>query len=103
MAEAYRLWQGLKQLESKGVDEAIVFAYSRLIIQAMNGASHCQNLRLARLLKRIFSISKSFRHLEFFHILCELNSKVDQVANKAIVLIRNEVSVNLHLYSVLPP
>ena len=103
MAEAYRLWQGLKQLEAKGVDEAIVFGDFRLIIQAMNGASHCQNLRVARLFKRYLFISKYFRCLEFFHILRELNSKAGQAANKVIILSRNELSVNLHLYSILPP
>ena len=41
MAEAYGLWQGIKQLKDKGVEEAIVFGYSRLIIQAINGASQC--------------------------------------------------------------
>ena len=32
MAKAYGLWQGLKQLETLGIDEAIVIGYSRLII-----------------------------------------------------------------------
>ena len=32
MAEAYGLWQGLKQLQKKGVDEVMVFGDSRLII-----------------------------------------------------------------------
>ena len=82
MAEAYGLWQGLKQLEAKGIYEAIVFGYSRLIIQAMNGASQCQNLRLDILVKIIFSISKYFQHLEFFHILRELNSKAYQANNR---------------------
>ena len=65
MAEAYGLWQGLKQLKDKGVGEVIVFGDSRLIIQAMNGASHFRNLRLDRLIKRIKFISKSFRHIFF--------------------------------------
>ena len=30
MAEAYGLWQGIKQLEKKGVEEAIVFGDSRI-------------------------------------------------------------------------
>ena len=84
MVEAYGLWQGLKQLESMGVEEAIVIGDYRIIIQAMNGSKHCQNLRLSRLIKRIISISRTFRHLEFFHILRELNGKVDLVTNKAI-------------------
>ena len=39
MAEVYGLWQGIKQLKDKGVEEAIVFRDSRLIIQVLNGAS----------------------------------------------------------------
>ena len=32
VVESYGLWQGIKQLKEKGVDEAIVFGDSRLII-----------------------------------------------------------------------
>ena len=39
MAEAYELWQGIKQLEEKGVEEAIVLGDSCLIIHMMNGVS----------------------------------------------------------------
>ena len=53
MIEAYGLWQGIKQPKVKGVEEAIVFGDSRLIIQALNGASQSRNLRLARMIKRI--------------------------------------------------
>ena len=71
MAEAYGLWQGLKQLKDKGVGEAMVLGDSRIIIQAMNGESYFRNLRLVRLSNRIKSISKSFRQIKFFHILPE--------------------------------
>ena len=94
MAEAYGLWQGLKQLKDKGVGEVMVFGDSCLIIQAMNGASHCRNLRLDRLIKRIKFISRSFRQIEFFHILRELNAMADQDANKSMVVVRNKHSVN---------
>ena len=103
MAEAYGLWQGIKQLKEKGVEEAIVFGDSRLIIQALNGASQSQNLRLARIIKRIKSLSKTFWHLEFLHILRELNDLADQAANKSMVLSKNEISINLLLSSALPP
>ena len=43
MAEANGLGQGLKQLKDKGVDDAMVFEDSRLIIQAMNGESYFRN------------------------------------------------------------
>ena len=55
MAKAYVLWQGLKQLEAIGVEEAIFIGDSQIIIQTMNGSKHCQNLRLCRLVKRILS------------------------------------------------
>ena len=34
MAEAYGLWQGLKQLQEKGAEDVVVFGDSRLVIQA---------------------------------------------------------------------
>ena len=37
MAEAYGLWQGIKQQKEKVVEEVIAFGDSLLIIQAMNG------------------------------------------------------------------
>ena len=103
MDEAYGLWQGLKQLKDKGVDEVMVVGDSGIIIKEMNGASQCINLILGRLLERIKSISKSFRQIEFFHILRELNDMVDHAANKSMTLGRNELSVNQHLCLVFPP
>ena len=69
MAEAYGLWQGLKQLKDKGFDESMVFGDSCLIIQAMNGASHSQSLKLDRMIKRIKFVSNTFHIIEYFHIL----------------------------------
>ena len=90
-------------MEKIGVEEAIVIGDSRLIIQAMNGKSQGINLRLSRLIKRIQSISKTFRHLEFFHILHELNAKADQASNKAINLSDNELYANHQIFQVIPP
>ena len=63
MAEAYVLWQGIKQLKEKGVEEVIIFGDSHLIIRAMNGASQSQNLRLVRLINKIKPVSKAFPRL----------------------------------------
>ena len=103
MAEAYGIWQGIKQLEKKGVEEAIVFGDSQIIIHAMNEVNQSRNLRLDRLIKRIKSVSKTFRRLEFFHVLQELNDLADHAANKAIGLGKNELLVNLHQSLELPP
>ena len=69
----------------------------------LNGASQSRNLRLARLVKRIKSLSKTFQRLEFFHILHGLNDLVDLAANKSMGLSKNEISVNLLLSSTIPP
>ena len=55
------------------------------------------------MIKRINSVSKTFRRLEFFHVLREHNDLADQAANKAIGLGKNELSVNLHQSLELPP
>ena len=103
MAKVYGLWQGIKQLKEKGVEEAMVYGDSHLIIQVMNGASQCQSLKLDRVIKRIKSVSKTFHRLEYFHILRELNDLADQAANKSMALSKNEMSVNLLLSSFIPP
>ena len=56
MVEDYGLWQGLKQLEAMGIEEAIVLGDSQIIIQDMNETSQCQNLRLTRLTEIILYI-----------------------------------------------
>ena len=55
------------------------------------------------LIKRIKFISKSFREIEFFHILRELNAPMDHVANKSMTAGRNELYVNQLLSLDIPP
>ena len=90
-------------MKEKGVGEVMVFGDSQLIIQAMNGGNKCRNLRLIRLFKRIKSLSKSFRQIEFLHILHELNAKADHAANKSMDVGRNELYVNQLLSLDFPP
>ena len=103
MVEAYGLWQGLKQLKKKGVEEVMVFGDSRLIIHALNGGSQCKNERLARLINRIKSNTKLFRRIIFFHILRELNTMVDLAANKSIAVGLNELIVKSVVSIEIPP
>ena len=103
MAEAYGLWQGLKQLKKKEVEEVMVFGDSRFIIQALNEGRNGKNERIVRLIKRIRSKSKIFRKINFFHILRELNVKADLAANKSIAVGLNELIVNLDVsIEILP-
>ena len=103
MVEAYGLWQGLKQLKKKGVDEVMVFGDSKLIIHALNGGSQGKNERIARLINRIRSKAKMFRRLIFFHILRELNAMADLAANKSIAVGHNELIVNSVVSIDIPP
>ena len=103
MAEAYGLWQGLKQLLVKGVDEVMVFGDSRIIIQAMNGGRKSDSIRIDRLTRRIRSITKLFRKVCFYHILRDLNALADNATNKTIDADLNGLIVNSVVKSDIPP
>ena len=103
MAEAYGLWQGLKQVQKVGADEAVVIKDSRLIIQAVSGGRRSKNERMERLLKRIRYMIKRFRKIEFYHVLRELNMKADKAANKFIDIGCYELKVNSKISLEIPP
>ena len=103
MAEAYGLWQGLKLVQKEGVDEVMVIGDSRLIIQAMNGEKMGKNERTERLIKRIRSMAKRFRKIEFFHVLRDLNEKADRAANKFIAIGCYELNVNSEVSMDISP
>jgi len=103
MAEAYGLWQGLKQVQVLGADEVVVIGDSRLIIQALIRGRRGKNERLEGLLKRIRYKAKSFKKIEFFHVLRELNKSADVAANKFIDLGCYELKVNSMISQEIPP
>ena len=85
------------------MEEVLVFGDSRFIIQALNGGRKGKNERIERFIKRIRSLSKMFRKINFFHILRELNVKADLAANKSIDVGLNELIVNLDVsIEILP-
>jgi len=94
MAEAHAIWQGLKQFEMLGIDEVTIFGDSRMLIQALNTPDRIQNLKLTCLIKRIQLLSRSFRKIEFFHILRTLNTEADKAANKVTLLNKGKLHVN---------
>ena len=103
MAEAYGLWQGLKQVQKEGTDEVMVIGDSRLIIQAMNGGRRGKNERTERLINRIRYMAKRLRKIEFFHVLRELNVRADSAANKFIAVGCYELNVNSMVSMEIPP
>ena len=103
MAEAYGLWQGIKQLQKEGVEEVMVFGDSRLVIQAMNGGRRGKNEGTARLINRIRSKARLFRKVTFYHILRELNVLADKATNKSILIGKNDLVVNSRISFEIPP
>ena len=103
MAEAYGLWQGLIQLKEKGVGEVIVFGDPRLIIQALDEGNKSKNDRIARMIKRIRTMVKSFRKINIFHILRNLNVLADVAANKSMAVGLHELVINSVVSIDIPP
>ena len=103
MAEAYGLWQWLKQLQKKGVEDFMVFGDSRLVIQTLNGGGRGKNECIAILINRIRSKAILFRKVTFYHILRELNVMADIAANKSIAIGYNDLVVNLSVSFETPP
>ena len=103
MAEAYGLWQGLKQVQKVGADEVLVIGDSRLIIQAVRGGRRSKNERMERLLNRIRYLIKRFKKIEFYHVLRELNMRADKAANKFIEIECYEIKVNSKISLEIPP
>ena len=99
MAETY----GLKLLKKKVVEEVLVFGDSRFIIQALNGGRKGKNEQTTRLIRRIRTLSKMFKKINFFHILRELNEEADLAANKSIAAGPNELVVNQDASIEIPP
>ena len=103
MAEAYGLWQGLKQVQKVGADEVLVIGDSRLIIQAVRGGGRSKNERMERLLNRIRYLIKRFKKIEFYHVLREMNMRADKAANKFKDIGCYELKVNSNLSLEIPP
>ena len=103
MAEAYGLWQGLKQVHQIGAEDVAVIGDSRLLIQAIRGGRRGKSERMERLLQRIRYMAKRFRKIEFFHVLRELNMRADRAANKFIDLGCFNLKVNSMISMEIPP
>ena len=72
----------------------IIFGDSELLIKVLNTGDRFNNFALNILLQRIRAILKEFDMVESFHILWELNSYVDALANNASLLSQGFLSIN---------
>ena len=85
-AEAFALFQGLKQLQNLEIKEANILGDSEVIIKLMVTGSIPRDLRLARLIQRIRGMAKMFQNLKFYHVLRDNNKEADLEANKVAQL-----------------
>jgi ribonuclease HI len=103
MAEALGLWQGLNQDQELGINEITVIGDSQLLIQALVTNSLPSQMKIRQILKKIQRLSKSFRKIDFFHVLQLLNGEADKAAKAATPLGKGLLSLNgTMLFSPIP-
>ena len=71
-----------------------IFGDSEMLIKVLNLVDGFNNSSLNILLQRIQTRLKEFEMVESFHILRDLNSIVDDLANKACLLPQGFLSIN---------
>ena len=80
--------------KENGYKTVQIFGDSELLIKILNTVDHFNNSDMNILLQRIQVRLKEFDMVESFHILRELNSIVDDLANKACLLPQGFLSIN---------
>ena len=85
-AKALALLQGLKQAKATGLSEVSIIGDSQAIIKVLVEDSSPVDIRLARVISRIRSLTKSFWTTTFLHVLRENNKATDLEANRAVPL-----------------
>lgn len=84
IAEALALFQGLQQLQKRGIKKAIVLGDSAIVIGYMNHHRPSSNSSLHQHLCRIHLLTDYFNSIRFYHILRIHNGAADRHANKAV-------------------
>ena len=67
---------------------------SRLIIQSLTTISRPSQINLQQLVKKIQSLTKPFKKIDYFHVLRGLNDKVDLAANVTFSLSKGTFILN---------
>ena len=93
-AEIYNLFMAIHIAKENGYKTVQIFGDSELLIKVLNIVDHFNNSALNILLQRIRVRLKEFDMVESFHILQELNSYVDALANNASLLPQGFLSIN---------
>ena len=80
-AESYSLLKACQLAKEAGFMSIQVFGDSELLIKRLNSDGLFNNPALNLILQRTRNIMKEFEKAEFFHIMRELNGRVDSLAN----------------------
>ena len=89
-------------VRDKGVKNLQVFEDSELIIKSLNMGARFNNPSLNKALDRLKRVLQYFDSCKFYHILRNLNSEADQMANKGSVLMKGIIFVNNESYVQMP-
>lgn len=93
-AKALSLFQGLNQVVFQNIPDLVIIRDSKIIIQALKMGKHPRRENLAHILRRIDQIHHKFNSLDFYHVLCRLNTQADSKAKKGVLLRKGEMMLN---------
>eukprot|EP00253_Pinus_taeda_P017214 PITA_17214 len=82
-AEALDLFQGLLQLQNQGINKALVFGDSAIIVSLMNSNRQASNLFLHQIISRCKNMLSQNMECQFFHVLRSNNQEADKKASHA--------------------
>ena len=93
-AESYSLLMAIHIAKENGYKTIQIFGDSELLIKVLNNGGHFNNYALNILLQRIQARLKEFDMVESFHILWELNSSTNSLANNVNLLPQGFLIIN---------
>lgn len=101
-SEALALLQGILQLQKLGINNAMIFDDSTIIISIMVHKRLASNVVLQQTTSRCQLLIENMQGVNFYHILRTLNKEANLRANRAChrtigVLSYNEVDLQIHL------
>lgn len=93
-AEALSLLKACQLARKGNPKETIVFGDSELLIKSLINKKGLNDPALNKQLSRVNRFMKDFSSVQFFHILRELNTKVDRLANIGCTLEKSMININ---------
>eukprot|EP00253_Pinus_taeda_P027254 PITA_27254 len=101
-AELLGLLKVCQIARDKGVKKLQVFGDSELIIKNLNTGDRFNNPSLNKILGRLKRVLQFFDSCKFYHILRNLNSEADKMANKGSAIMKGLIFVNENGFMQMP-